>query len=187
LRSARAARLPLVSLELPEPIVLLLGELDELELLPEVEGLAPIVPLLLLGELDELELLDGVLDEPEEPVVEPEVDGEAEEPEEPEPLAPIDVPLLLGVLAEELELSLEPLLALGLLLEELLGVLLLEELLGLVLEPEAPIVPVDGVVVDGDAPPAAAPGPDALLVPADVPPLVVPPLEAPPAELWAMA
>jgi hypothetical protein len=179
LRSARAARLPLVSLELPEPIVLLEEPLEP-AVLPEVEGLAPIVPLLLLGVLDELELEDGVLAEPEEPVVEePEVDGEAVDGVL-EPLAPIDVPLLLGVLAEELE-SLEPLLALGLLLEELLlGVLLLE--------PEAPIAPVDGCAgVEGEAAPAAAPVPPALLVPlAEVPPLVLPlpPLAA---ELWAMA
>lgn len=180
MRSARAARLPLVSLELPEPIVLLEEPLEP-AVLPEVEGLAPIVPLLLLGELDELELVDGELDEPDEPVVEePEDDGEVVEPLEP--LAPIDVPLLLGVLAEELEVSLEPLLALGLLLDELLGVLL---------EPEAPIELVDGWVAEepeGDAPPADAPGPEALLVPAVVPALLVPPpLEEPPAELWAMA
>jgi hypothetical protein len=186
LRSARAARLPLVSLELPEPIVLLLGELDdELELLPDVEGLAPIVPLLLLGVLDELELEDGVLDEPEEPVVED--DGELEDDEDgvelEEPLAPMEVPLLLGVLADELEESLELLLALGLLLDELLGVLLDEELLGVVLElePEAPIVPVDGwveEVPDGEAPPAAGPAPAALLPP--VPALEVPPEVPPP-------
>ena len=178
-----------MSLELPEPIVLLLGELDdELELLPEVEGLAPIVPLLLLGVLDELELEDGVLDEPDEPVVEE--DGELEDEEDgvelDEPLAPMEVPLLLGVLADELE-SLEPLLALG--LDELLGVLLEEELLG-VLEPEAPIVPVCGVVEDPVDAPAAGPVPLALLLPlppAEVPLLpepLVPPL-AP--ALWAMA
>lgn len=170
-----------MSLELPEPIVLLLGELDdELELLPEVEGLAPIVPLLLLGELDELELEDGVLDEPEEPAVDGELEDDEDGVELEEPLAPIEVPLLLGVLADELEESLEPLLALG--LDELLGVLLEEELLGLVLEPEAPIVPVDGWVVaeepDGEAPPAAGPAPAALLPPVpalDVPPEVPPP------------
>jgi hypothetical protein len=188
LRSARAARLPLESLELPEPIVLLLGELDEELELPEVEGLAPIVPLLLLGVLDELELEDGVLDEPDEPVVEE--DGELEDEEDgvelDEPLAPMEVPLLLGVLADELE-SLEPLLALG--LDELLGVLLEEELLG-VLEPEAPIVPVCGVVEDPVDAPAAGPVPLALLLPlppAEVPLLpepLVPPL-AP--ALWAMA
>ena len=176
-----------MSLELPEPIVLLLGELDEeLELLPEVEGLAPIVPLLLLGELDELELEDGVLDEPA-------VDGELEEDDEDgveeleEPLAPMEVPLLLGVLEE----SLEPLLALG--LDELLGVLLEEELLG-VLEPEAPIdVPVCGVVDDPVDAPAAGPAPLALVPPPVLPvdeegPLppdgLVPPL-AP--ALWARA
>ena len=176
-----------MSLELPEPIVLLLGELDEeLELLPEVEGLAPIVPLLLLGELDELELEDGVLDEPA-------VDGELEEDDEDgveeleEPLAPMEVPLLLGVLEE----SLEPLLALG--LDELLGVLLEEELLG-VLEPEAPIdVPVCGVVDDPVDAPAAGPAPLALVPPpvlpvdeeAPLPPdALVPPL-AP--ALWARA
>lgn len=180
-----------MSLELPEPIVLLLGELDdEEELLPEVEGLAPIVPLLLLGELDELELEDGVLDEPDEPVVEE--DGELEDDEDgvelEEPLAPMEVPLLLGVLADELEESLEPLLALG--LDELLGVLLEEELLGVELEPEAPIVPVEGGVVDEVEAPAAGPAPPALLLPlpvAEVPLLpapLVPPL-AP--ELWARA
>jgi hypothetical protein len=184
LRSARAARLPLGSVVLPEPLAP--------AVLPEVEGLAPIVPLLLLGVLDVLGLVDGVVAEPAEPVVaEPEVDGEAAEPEvdgvELEPLAPIDVPLpLLGVLAEELEVSLEPL-ALGVLLEPLaLGVLLV---LGL-LEPEAPIVPVDGWVPlgeVGEAAPAAAPVPPALLVPlAEEPPLEVPlpPLAA---ELWARA
>lgn len=129
MRSARAARLPLGSLALAEPVVPL-----EPAVLPEVEGLAPIVPLLLLGVLAEPELVDGVLAEPEEPVVEPEVDGEVDGVAELEPLAPIDVPLLLGVLAEELEVSLEPPLALGVALEELLGVL--------PLEPEAPIVPV---------------------------------------------
>jgi hypothetical protein len=130
LRSARAARLPLGSLALAEPVVPL-----EPAVLPEVEGLAPIVPLLLLGVLAEPELVDGVLAEPDEPVVaEPEVDGEVDGVAELEPLAPIDVPLLLGVLAEELDVSLELPLALGVLLDELLGVLLLE--------PEAPIVPV---------------------------------------------
>lgn len=156
----------MVSLELLEP-----------EVLPEVEGLAPMVPLL-LGELDDELLVDGLVDEPEEPAVEPELDGVVVEGvlDDEEPLAPIDVPLLLGVLAEEEELSLEPLLALGVLLEELL--------LGVLLEPEAPIVPVDGWVVDGEAAPAApveAPGlplaPLAPLVP------VLPPL----AELCAMA
>ena len=190
LRSARAARLPLVSLELPEPIVLLLGELDdELALLPEVEGLAPIVPLLLLGELDELELEDGVLEEPDEPAVEGELEDDEDGVELDEPLAPMEVPLLLGVLADELEESLEPLLALGLLLDELLGVLLEEELLGVVLllEPEAPIVPVDGWVVELEPveAPAAGPAPPALLLPlpvAEVPLLpapLAPPLAPP--------
>lgn len=165
-------------------MVLLLGELDELELLlPEVEGLAPIVPLLLLGELDELELEDGVLDEPDEPAVEGELEDDDDGVELEEPLAPMEVPLLLGVLADELEESLEPLLALGLLLDELLGVLLEEELLG-VLEPEAPIVPVDGWVVELEPveAPAAGPAPPALLLPlpvAEVPLLpapLVPPL-----------
>jgi hypothetical protein len=189
LRSARAARLPLASLELPEPIVLLLGELDdEEELPPEVEGLAPIVPLLLLGELDELELVDGVLDEPEPVVVDGELEDEEDDGVELEPLAPMEVPLLLGVLADELEESLEPLLALG--LAELLGVLLEEELLGVLLEPEAPIVPVEGGVVEDVEAPAAGPAPPALLLPlpvAEVPLLpapLVPPL-AP--ALWARA
>lgn len=145
-------------------MVLLLGELDELALLPEVEGLAPIVPLLLLGELDELELEDGVLDEPDEPAVE----GELEDDEDgvlEEPLAPMEVPLLLGVLADELEESLEPLLALGVALDELL--------LGVLLEPEAPIVPVDGWVGE----PADGPAPLALLPEAEVP--LVPPLAPP--------
>ncbi len=176
-----------MSLELPEPIVLLLGELDdELALLPEVEGLAPIVPLLLLGELDELELEDGVLDEPDDV----EEDGEAVEDDEDgvelEPLAPMDVPLLLGVLADELDESLEPLLALGL---EVLGVLLEEELLG-VLEPEAPIVPVCGVVVEPVEAPAAGPAPPALLLPLPVAavPLLPEPLVPPLAPaLWARA
>lgn len=155
-------------------MVLLLGELDELELLlPEVEGLAPIVPLLLLGVLDELELEDGVLVEPEEPAVDGELEDDEDGVELEEPLAPMEVPLLLGVLADELEESLEPLLALG-----------LDELLGVLLEPEAPIVPVDGWVVEGEpvAAPAAGPAPPALVLPlpvAEVPLLpapLVPPL-----------
>ena len=172
-----------MSLELPEPIVP--DEPVELELLlPEVEGLAPIVPLLLLGELDELELEDGVLAEPDEPAV----DGVLEEDEEDgveleEPLAPMDVPLLLGVLDESL-------LAAGVLLDELLGVLLEEELLG-VLEPEAPIVPVDGVVAEEPVEaPAAGPAPPALPLPLPVAeaPLLPEPLVPPLAPaLWARA
>lgn len=183
-----------MSLELPEPIVL-----------PEaLEPLEPIVLPLLLGVLLEDELLEGVLAEPDEPVVEePEVDGVVAEPEL-EPLAPIEVPLLplvLGELAVELDVSveLEPL-ALGVLEEELLlGVLAEELLLGVVLEdedepavlglvvlepPEAPIELVEGL--DGLAPPAAAPGPEALLVPEVVPALVVPPLALVPPALPAL-
>jgi len=176
-----------VSLELPEPIVP--DEPVELELLlPEVEGLAPIVPLLLLGELDELELEDGVLAEPDEPAVA----GVLEEDEEDgveleEPLAPMDVPLLLGVLDDEVD---ESLLAAGVLLDELLGVLLEEELLG-VLEPEAPIVPVDGVVAEEPVEaPAAGPAPPALPLPLPVAeaPLLPEPLVPPLAPaLWARA
>ena len=131
--------------------------------------LAPMVLPLPEGEAEEPEaLVDGEVVVPEEPAVEPEVDGEVDEPAL-EPLAPIDVPLLLGVLVDD----------------ELL-------LLGLVvLEPEAPMVLVCGE--EGLAPPAAAPGPEALLVPDVVPALVVPPLAlVPPAlpavpELWATA
>ncbi|TFZ02377.1 hypothetical protein EZ313_14005 [Ramlibacter henchirensis] len=192
MRSARAARLPLASLELPEPIVLLL------ELLP----LEPIVLPLLLGVLAEPEAVDGELAEPEEPAVEPEAGGVVLELELEPPLAPIDVPLLLGEL-------LEPLLALGVLAEPLAlgvlveplaaGVLLLLEELGVLLEPlaleplvlgvlpEAPIVPVVPVDVERScglvvpAVPLALPLPPLVL---EAEPLV--PLPEAPA-LWAMA
>jgi hypothetical protein len=168
LRSARAARLPLVSLLL----------LDA-SLLPEVEPLEPIVLPLLLGVLAEPEaLLDGVLEEPEELVA----GGVLVLELELEPLAPIEVPLLLGVL---LLLESE---ALGELLElEPLGELEELEELGVavlpLLEPEAPIVLVErsfGLVPEAE-PPVLAAGELALLPPAAVlPPVLLP-------ELWAMA
>ncbi|KQT08743.1 hypothetical protein ASG30_14745 [Ramlibacter sp. Leaf400] len=139
------------------------------------EPLAPMVLPLPLGAAEDDELLveGGVLE-----AAEPEAGGVAVEP-----LAPIVLPLLLGVLAEELELPVEPL-ALG---AAVLGDALELLELGVLLEPEAPIVPVDGVAgVEGLAPPAAAPEPPALLVPlAAEPPLALVPPPAP--ALWAMA
>lgn len=174
---------------LPEPIVE-----------PEAdEPLAPMELPLLLGVLDEL-LVDGELEELEEP----EVAGGVDELEL-EPLAPIEEvpPLLLGVLAE-LEVSLEPLLALGLLVEALplgeladelllgvpddellLGVLLDELLvLGVVLEPEAPMVLVDlsfGFAVD--VPPALL----GLELEPALEPALAPALPPEEPALWAMA
>lgn len=158
MRSARAARLPLASL-----VALLLDE-----------PLAPMVlPLPLGAAEDELLVEGGVLE-----AAEPEAGGVAVEP-----LAPMVLPLVLGVLAEELELPVEPL-ALG---AAVLGDALELLELGVLLEPEAPIVPVDGVAgVEGLAPPAAAPDPPALLVPlAAEPPLALVPPPAP--ALWAIA
>jgi hypothetical protein len=209
LRSARAARLPLVSLLLPEPMV---PEEPPVLLLEELEPpLAPIVLPLPLGELLDEELVEGELAEPEEPVVEPEAEGVVAEPELEPPLAPIEVPLEpvlpleLGELAVELDVSveLEPL-ALGVLVEELplgeladellLGVVVLEEeepaVLGLVvLElPEAPIeLLVDGLVPEGLAPPAVPVLPLVPPVPALVPAEVPEPVPPAAPELCAMA
>lgn len=132
LRSARAARSVVVLPVLPEAVLP-----DEPMVLPLL-GVSEEVPLLAAGALEELELLlgdDGVLED-----------------EADEPLAPIEVPLLLGDdELEELVDGAEPLV--------LVSLLLVPEVAGAVLDPEAPMLLVDRSLVLG---PAAAPGPLAL-------------------------
>jgi hypothetical protein len=178
LRSARAARLPLVPEVSLEPVVPELAPDEPLPLAP-IEDEEPVEPEALgLVEPDDDEL-PGLVDE-----LEPEVLGlVALEPEAPmELLPPLLLPLALGVV-----LPLVPVLDVS---AAVLG------LLALPLEPEAPIVleePVEpepaGAVLEPVLEPVPAPTPvptvppAPLLLPADEPP-ELPPLEPPD---WATA